>query len=57
MTPGKGMAVTSPIRLVQEKRIAVLAMTPVLRRLPGQTDRDTLEGFAVAVIKVGQLLE
>jgi len=46
-------AVTSPIWLVQEKKVAVLALAPVR----GPVDHDTTQGFAVAVIKIGQLLE
>ncbi len=48
-----GFAVTSPIWLVQEKKVAVLALAPT--HWPG--DHQTTQGFAVAIIKVGQLLE
>ncbi|WP_374261108.1 CHASE domain-containing protein [Zoogloea sp.] len=49
-----GLAVTAPIRLVQEQRVSVLALAPV-RQLgaPGKP----LRGFAVAVIRIGQLLD
>ena len=48
-----GIAVTSPLHLVQgsRKRIAVLMLSPV------HGDRARLLGFAVAVVKLDQLLE
>jgi PAS domain S-box-containing protein len=50
---GNGIAVTSPLYLVQgsRKRIAVLMLSPV------HGDGARLLGFAVAVIKLDQLLE
>ncbi|WP_374245784.1 CHASE domain-containing protein [Zoogloea sp.] len=47
-----GIAVTAPVLLVQENQAAVLALAPV--RLAG---KPAPQGFAVAVIRVGQLVD
>ncbi len=55
----KDMAVTSPIKLIQEQkqRIGVLELMPVENsREEGDTARPRLLGFAVAVVKVDELI-
>ncbi|WP_295447844.1 CHASE domain-containing protein [uncultured Thiodictyon sp.] len=54
------MAVTAPIRLVQERqpRVGVLELLPVTNRLGAGTQEATQQiGLAVAVVKVDQLVE
>ncbi len=51
-----GVAVTAPIHLVQENRIAVLAMAPV-HHLGATAGEQAVQGFAVAIVKIDQLVE
>lgn len=55
------MAVTAPIRLVQEnkQRIGLLALLPVSTTPPGDEGTLTtrIDGFAVAVIKVDEMID
>ena len=54
------MAVTAPIRLVQEQkqRVGVLELLPVEgTSAPGNGKRPRLSGFAVAVVKVDEMVE
>ncbi len=52
-------AVTSPIRLVQEQRerVGILELLPVRRLPPGGGVAAELLGFAVAVVKVDEMIE
>ncbi len=57
----KNMAVTSPVRLIQDRqdRVGILELTPVMNiHVPGgKNESETIAGFAVAVVKLDNMIK